>query len=198
MGVVLKVSWLAAATLCVVATFPVQAQTVADPVDETLFSAAKASMPELSFTPAPGEEGDYDKYYVFHRDDTDIAQAWGDIRECDALASGISYRVGNGEPYPGYFATQYGIGGVVGGLVGAALADVIHGSAKRRAIRRVNMRNCMGFKGYDRYGLPKTLWETFNFEEGNGRKDDAERNLSLMQQAIAASGPKPQGKALGI
>jgi hypothetical protein len=60
------------------------------------------------------------------------------------------------------------------------------------------MRNCMGFKGYARYGLSKALWETFNFEEGHGREGEATRNAALLKQARVASGEKPQQAAIEL
>jgi hypothetical protein len=155
-------------------------------------------MPDIAVVPTAQDAEDFDKYFYFHREATSFAEAWADISECDALSDGIAYRAGGAEPYPGYYATQYGIGGVIGGVIGAVAADLIYGSAERREIRRENMRNCMGFKGYERFGLPKAVWETFHFEEGNGRKPEDERTLALMQQALVASGPRPQGEALGI
>lgn len=156
---------------------------------------ATLTMPVLQFTETAGDVGDYDKYYYFHRDDVNFDQAYTDILECDALASGISY-------YPSVlgpgYVTQYGIGGVIGEALGLALNDAIHGSARRREIRRINMRNCMGFKGYDRYGLKKDLWKEFNFEEGLGREEEASRRLALAVQALVASGPKPKAKVLEI
>lgn len=153
-------------------------------------------MPRLDFTPTARDASDYEKYFFFHRADTDFEQAYADITECDALSSGISYYSGDGEPYPGYYATQYGIGGAIGGVLGSVLADAIHGSALRRKVRRINMRNCMGFKGYQRYGLSKELWLEFNFEGGNGRKRDDVREAALLKQAKAASGPQPTAKAI--
>ena len=155
---------------------------------------ASVSMPRVAFQAKPEDTRTFDKYFFFHREGTSFAEAYVDIKECDALASGISYRAG----VPSYYYGQYGIGGAIGGAIGSALADAIHGSAQRRNIRRVNMRNCMGFKGYDRYGLSKPLWDVFNFEEGLGRKADAVRERALQQQARVASGPKPQQRPLGI
>jgi hypothetical protein len=157
---------------------------------------AAVAMPALEFTETPDDAANYEKYFYFHRAATSFAEAYADITECDALASGISAYVGSAEPYPGYYGTQYGIGGVIGGVVGAALADAIHGSALRRKIRRINMRNCMSFKGYQRYGLAKPLWETFNFEEGNGRKRDDVREAALLKQARVASGPVPASRVI--
>jgi hypothetical protein len=159
------------------------------------FTAAEVEavpMPALAFTVTPQIAGDFDKYYYFHREGVSFDEAFADISECDRMSSGLAAYTGSSEPYPGYYASQYGIGGAIGGAIGEVFADMLHGSAARRAMRRVNMRNCMGYKGYQRYGLAKDLWEVFNFEEGNGRKDDDIRTAKLMQQAKVASGPKPQ------
>lgn len=168
-------------------------------VKEKRFSAAEVAAiatPDLTSSAADGDAADFDKYFYFHRPDTGFDEAFADINECDALASGISYYRASSEPYPGYFANQYGIGGAIGGALGAALADAIFGSAERRKVRRINMRNCMGFKGYQRYGLGKDIWKEFNFEEGGGREDEKIRAASLLQQARVASGPTPLQKAI--
>jgi hypothetical protein len=90
------------------------------------------------------------------------------------------------------------VGGVIGSALGAALADAISGSAERRRLRRITIRNCMGFKQYQRYGLSHALWSEFNFEEGNGRKKESVRNDALARQALVASGPAPQGRDIGL
>jgi hypothetical protein len=59
------------------------------------------------------------------------------------------------------------------------------------------MRRCMGFKGYQRYGLPKAIWTQFNFEEGFGDLADSKREVFLRQQAKVASLVTPAGEALG-
>jgi hypothetical protein len=153
-------------------------------------------VPDLNFSPKPEDVKAFGKYYYFQRNDTTFNQALADINECDALASGISYFRGSNEPYAGYYVTQYGIGGGIGGVVGGALADAIFGSATRRAVRRINMRNCMGFKGYQRFGVSKSIWIQFNFEEGGGREDEDTRRTALLKQARIASGPKPKQEPL--
>ncbi len=157
---------------------------------------AAVAMPRLSFTSTPEVVKDYEKYFYFHRPDTSFDLAFADITECDALSSGISYYADSSAAVNGAMA-QYGVAaGAIGGAIGSAFADLIAGSAERRKIRRTNWRNCMGFKGYSRYGLAKDQWEGFNFEEGNGRKPEAERNRDLMVQARVASGPKPEQEVL--
>lgn len=166
-----------------------------DAVKTTNADAALVRMPELSFTPSGDEAGDFDKYYFFHRPDTDFATAYADIAECDGnardLQSNIAYQ---DAPYP-YTGT---VAGAAGGLLGNLLAQAIAGSAEKRRLRRVNMRTCMNFKGYDRYGLSKSVWSEFNFEEGLSEADEARRERCLKQQALAASAGKPSGKVLGL
>lgn len=156
------------------------------------------TMPVLTFLPTPADEADYDKYFYFHRPATDYATAYADIRECDALSSGSSIYMGNSSNMAGAMA-QYGLlGGAVGGAIGGAIADAIFGSAARRQQRRINTRNCMSFKGYQRYPLTGELWKKFNFEEGNGRKKEGVRDDALELQALVASGPQPTTQELGI
>lgn len=170
--------------LAVLAAWPAIAQ---NPV-ETMPDPATIPLPELAFTPDPEAEANYDKYYYFHRADTDFRTAYADILECDGYARGLTFRVNQPLYYP-YAAT---IGGAIGGAIGNVMADAIYGSAERRRQRRVNMRTCMGFKGYRIYGLPKRLWEPFNFEEGNQLVAENERLRLLQIQARVASGPVPQ------
>lgn len=157
---------------------------------------AAVAMPRLSFTAKPEDAQNFDKYYVFHRPDTDFATAYADICECDGYArglqSGITYQQA-AYPY------TYTMAGAVGSAIGNALAAAIFGSAEKRRLRRVNMRQCMNFKGYQRYGLPKSLWTEFNFEEGLSGVGETDRRRYLMQQAAVASAPqKPQGEGLGL
>jgi hypothetical protein len=153
---------------------------------------AKIPLPDLKFTETQADIDTYEKYFYFHREGTSFDEAYADIKECDALASGIRYYGGQTNAYYG----QYGAAGALGGAIGNALADAIFGSAQRRKIRRINLRNCMGYKEYQRYGLEHERWLTFNFEEGNGREKDATREPALLKQARVASGPKPQHKVL--
>jgi len=150
---------------------------------------AGVPMPSLAFRPNAEDVRNYDKYFYFHRADTDFATAYSDLQECDGYARGLSYRAGGGPvPYP-YAGT---IGGAVGGLIGSVLVDAIWGSAERRRLRRLNMRTCMSFKGYSTYGLRKSLWQEFNFDEGNTQVPEDRRQRLLQMQARVASGPTPQ------
>jgi hypothetical protein len=169
-------------------------ETVAMPSADEQIDVAAINLPALAFAPDPDSAKDFDKYYYFHRADTDFRAALADIRDCDGLSRGLSSPYGNASvPYP-YAGTM---AGAVGGAIGNLMVAAIFGSAQKRAARRVNMRRCMFFKGYQRYGLPKNVWEKFNFEEGLSTVEEKKRQAYLMQQAKAASGDRPRTEALG-
>ena len=145
-------------------------------------------LPDLAFEPDEEDVRNYDKYFYFHRADTDFETAYADLQECDAHARGFTYYAGTTVPI-----YQFGVlGGALGGAIGSVMADAIWGSAERRRMRRVNMRVCMGFKGYRTYGLPKDLWQQFNFDEGLTQVEERRRQRLLQIQARVASGPTPE------
>lgn len=187
---------LRCAALALLVSLPaaVQAQAIKSEPELRLFSAAEVQaveMPNLSFAPDPLIAADFDKYFFFHRDSTEFSQAYADVTECDSLASGINFYLGANDALIGNSIAQYGAAGAVGGVIGGLVADAIFGSAERRRIKRVNVRNCMFYKGYDRYGLEKELWQGFHFEEGLSRENAKDREAALLKQARVASGPKP-------
>lgn len=155
------------------------------------------AMPDITYTPDATIAADFDKYFFFHREGTDFSTAYADIIECDSLASGINFYMGADSAAIASAMSQYGaLAGGIGGAIGGLMADAIFGSAERRRIKRINLRNCMFFKGYDRYGLEKDLWQTFHFEEGLSRENAKDREAALLKQARIASGPKPQYEVL--
>jgi hypothetical protein len=166
-----------AAALCVVPPAFAQDAPAAAPA---AVDPATIEMPNLAFTPTRQDEGNYDKYFYFNRAETNFATAYEDLQECDGYARGLTFRVSGG-----------GYHGALGNVMADGIADAIHGSAERRRQRRSIMRTCMRFKGYLVYGLRKSIWETFNFEEGNRRIEEGERQRLLQIQARVASGPQP-------
>lgn len=176
------------------------AQAIKTEPEMKIFTAAEieaVAMPDLAFTADPATAADFDKYFFFHREGTDFSQAYADITECDSLASGINFYMGADSGAIAGAMANYGVlAGGIGGAIGGLMADAIFGSAERRRIKRVNVRNCMFFKGYDRYGLEKDLWQAFHFEEGLSRENAADREAALLKQARVASGPKPQTEVL--
>ncbi len=190
------------AVLAVLASLPVavQAQAIKTEPPMKVFTAAEieaVEMPKLDYTPDPTVAADFDKYFFFHRPDTSFDQAYADITECDSLASGINFYMGADSAAISSAMSQYGmLAGGIGGALGGLMADAIFGSAERRRIKRINLRNCMFYKGYDRYGLEKELWQAFHFEEGLSRENAKDREAALLKQARVASGPKPQFEVL--
>jgi hypothetical protein len=155
---------------------------------------ASIEVPKIAGVTSAADEADFDKYFYFHRANTTFEQALADIRECDGYARGLA------SPY-GYQETPYPYAGTMAGAVGGAIANVlvaaIFGSAELRKARRSNMRRCMNYKGYDRYGLNKDVWQQFNFEEGLSSVKEDERQLKLAKQAKVASLIQPEGRILG-
>lgn len=197
---ILAASAMLAAATPAVAQDTAEATTARKPANDAEWRAwmpeeAAISMPALVFAESPEDATNYQKYYYFHRPDTSFADALADIRQCDEFARGLYG--GDYYPNPAYTAL-YGVGGALGGAIGGAMAQAIYGSAEERRKRRVNMRRCMSFKGYQRYGLSKDLWQEFNFEEGNREVPEAERQRMLAMQAKVASGPLPSTKGLGL
>lgn len=156
---------------------------------------ATVPMPKLDFVSTPLIEADFDKYFFFNRADTTFEEALADLRDCDGFARGLSSGYKYQEaPYP----YTYTAAGVAGGVIANVMIAAIFGSAEKRRLRRVNMRRCMGYRGYARFGLEKDLWQEFHFEEGFSAEGEDKRQAMLAQQAKVASGPRPAGKELGL
>jgi hypothetical protein len=168
------------------------ATPAAAPAPEAAIDPATVPMPNLTFTPDAEVVRNYGKYFFFHREGTDFATAYADLRECDGYARGLAFRVGGASYMPVPAGLAGGIGAGIGGAVGSALADAIFGSAERRLQRRIIMRTCMGYKAYSTFGLPRDQWLLFNFDEGNKSPPEEVRQHMLLRQARAASGPRPQ------
>lgn len=153
---------------------------------EWMPDASTLSMPVLDFDASENDTDNFHKYYYFYRPEIGFEAALADLRTCDELARGLSR------------GTYASIASASGGMLGGMLADAVHGSAEARRKRRVNMRRCMFYKGYQRHGISKVLWEEFNFEEGNANIEESDRQNMLAQQALVASGSKPSSKELGL
>jgi hypothetical protein len=195
----MKLLHFAALPLLALMPAALQAQAIKSEPPMKVFTAAEVEaveMPNLAYKPDPLIAADFDKYFFFHRADTDFSQAYADITECDSLASGIDFYMGADGAAIGSAVAQYGLAGGIGGAIGGLMADAIFGSAERRRIKRINVRNCMYYKGYDRYGLEKDLWQAFHFEEGLSRENAKDREAALLKQARVASGSKPQFEVL--
>lgn len=150
---------------------------------------ARLAPQEMAFAETPAMVKDYDKYFYFHRQSTSFVEALTDLRECDARARGI---------WQGKTARGEAPGRTAYGLVGDLANALIFVPAQDRLFRRANLRRCMSFKGYARYGLPKALWESFNLQHIETATPERDIQMSLARQALVASGPQPTSRALGL
>ncbi len=160
---------------------------------------ASVPMPDIAFVPTEADRADFDKYFFFHRSDTDFATAYADLDECDNYAAGrptgpqmdMSYLLAmQNQAMAQYGAAAGAAGGLIGGMIVGAIVDA-QMAAQRRKLRRGIMRHCMAFKGYSAFGLSKAKWTTFNFEEGWSAEAEDSRMHYLRLQAKVASGPRP-------
>jgi hypothetical protein len=189
----MKLGVIAVALAC--ASTPALAQNATAPQTDTEWRAwvpdpASVTTPDLSFAESEEDIKNYDKYFYFHREDTGFLEALGDIRECDARARKM-WQADAVDKREDLTASAYG-------LVGAAAQELIFGPAQDRLFRRANMRRCMFYKGYSRYGLAKLNWEAFNFQHVDRDWTEADIQATLVRQALVASGPAPRAKELGL
>lgn len=192
----LKVTLLCAAVLAASAAQAAEGDLSASPFPQIPVEASEVSaleLPKLDYKATPEDANNYDKYYFFHRTGTDVKTAYADISECDGYARGLNSGFkGADVPYP-YAGT---LAGAAGGAIANAMMAAIFVPGEKRRMRRVNMRQCMGFKGYQRYGLSKDRWVGFNFEEGTGEEKEETRTNALRLQALVAATAKPTGEVL--
>jgi len=150
--------------------------------------------PELAFEETRRTISNYHKYFYFHREGTEFAVAYSDIRECDLRARGLwqadaVYGLPKEravDPNDTFLAAVSSP--LVSGLVAALAAP-----ADARRERRFGLRRCMFFKGYSRYGLSRKVFDRFNYEATDDELTEVEP-----QQAIVASGERPEAESLGL
>ena len=191
---------LAGLALALVAPVAAAAQPAPDKAD-----AAAIAVPDLRFQPTESDQRDFGKYFYFHKPGVSFEAARADLTECRGYSQNLglfpkipanvpinanfieqtyedppgNLRVAEVDPYtiPGaiaYTVVEAGIG-----------ALVIPGEINKRVV--ANMRKCMGFKAYKRYGLSRDLWRQLN----QGGLEQA-----LLMQAKIASGPEPTQDSL--
>ncbi|HEX6375351.1 MAG TPA: hypothetical protein VFZ91_06485 [Allosphingosinicella sp.] len=143
----------------------------------------------LSFRPAPGSETRFLRHVYFHKPGIRLETARADIAECRSYAgSAILYpQVPARIPVEADAVAPEALGG--GGMTPlvAQAALGIFGGPEQRKIAAANMRKCMGFKGYRRYGLSEPLWEWLN---------DRDPSQAVERQARVAAGPAPAAPGL--
>ncbi len=172
-------------------TVPAAAPALPDP--------ATITVPDVSPSHDPKVRSEGYKFYYFHNPSVSFAEAYQDLAECRAhLATGGAAAVPGfipwdqahrrklyqGSPFVPYSPSL--LGAAVGGLVTAGLAAIIAPKMERGG-RSNKMRRCMGTRGYVRYAIPESAFETLNKGE--------EAQLIAMQAKLA-SGPRPEDEAV--
>ena len=140
----------------------------------------------LAYRPADGET--FARHFFFHRPGVALEEARADLAECRSYAADAMLwpREPDSMPPDPKLLPPDVSGGPLGPVVGG-LAFGLFAGGERAKIAATNMRKCMGFKGYDRYGLGEALWKQLNA----GTAEEA-----LLRQARLASGPPPSGRKL--
>jgi hypothetical protein len=144
-------------------------------------------IPDLAFAKNSSDAADFDGYFYFHKVGVRFEIARSDFLECFAYSVDLkpyypwpTFVPYGGDPQPSreinYGPTPYG---VVGGFVAAFVNDSVV-----RIFANANWRNCMGYKGYIRYGTSRAIWKSIN-------TGDPPEIITRM--ALIASGPTPKG-----
>ncbi len=154
----------------------------------------KVTLPNLDAPLDAHDAAGFETYFYFHKQGVDYPTALADIQECDSYSSALrpmtalpAFVPMGGAPRPDETTRKalvnvwFAWGPVGLGIVAIALDNV------RSAAQRANIRRCMGFRGYQRYGTSRSAWKELN------KGSDGEIEASL---ALIASGPQPQSKAL--
>ena len=127
-------------------------------------SAVAAPLPATiqSYQPGRGDAGDFWRYFFFWKGGVTPEAARADLLECGTYAHSpvLWARIPERMPVDGGVQGPNGTEGGYG-LVGAAAFSLFEGAQVRR-ITLANLRRCMGFKGYRRYGLSAALWRPLN------------------------------------
>ena len=182
---------LTAALIC--APLSAAAQEAA-PAAAAMPDPATVTVPDLAFKPTRRDIRNYDSYFYFSKPGIGYEKAFADIMECRSYSQVFQFMLQTpdfvpwgSEPYEADMSKQYGNAAFQFGLIGVGVfgfaMDIVSGYDKNS-----NMRRCMGYKGYKRYGTAYSVWR--QIDKG---KDEAPKIARL---ALIASGPAPLGEAV--
>lgn len=185
----MKRLYLAAALICASRMGAAAAQD-AGPI--VMPDPATITVPDLAFKPTRGDIRNYDSYFYFNKPGVGYEKAFADIMECRSYSQVFSFMpptpdfvpLGS-EPYAADMSDKYANAALGFGLIGVGVLgfamDILSDYDKNS-----NMRRCMGYKGYKRYGTAYAVWR--QIDKG---KDEAPKIARL---ALIASGPSPLGE----
>lgn len=174
-------------------------QTVIKPLERP--DPATVKVPALPLTIGPKERIDADSYFYFHKDGVSYETAFADLEQCRlyagsarqftlppkfvALGTNVITREFDRTDHMQWYYQQYGM---VGGMTASIMAAIIVPMVDEDN-RNATMRRCMGYKGYQRYGLSSKAYKQIDSDS------PAEKTARL---ALLASGPKPQTAEAGL
>jgi len=160
---------------------------------------ATITVPDVSPSSDPKIRSEGYKFYYFHNPAVTFAEAYQDLTECRAhLAFGGIQMVPGFIPWDEKHrrkvrqsAGMVVVGpsmltAVVGSMVTAGLAAIMLPKMERGA-RSNKMRRCMGTRGYVRYAISQSAFDTLN---------EGEEAQLIAMQAKLASSPKPQDEVV--
>ncbi len=143
--------------LCLLATLyctPSDSQTDA-PVDPS-----SVTVPDLSFQPTARDIEGYDRHFYFHKPGITVQTALVDIKDCSLFSSRLTpmgriprFAPLDAEPPsrgPSAAWNVFPMYGPIGVVIVAFAMDEI-----ASAVKSGNLRRCMGYKGYQRFGTSK-------------------------------------------
>jgi len=132
---------------------------------------ASAPLPAISFETSEQDIKRFSRYFISHKPGVSPEKARADIDECLRYAMGANEMgIQMFPPIPDFVpleeANSYQDGvpkahsgqyGLVGDVMAALIVPGVN-----RAIAQSNVRRCMGYKNYDRYGISKEAWKALN------------------------------------
>lgn len=146
---------------------------------------ATVGVPDIRFTGTAGDNGR--KYFFFWKAGVSFDRAMADLSECYGYTvRGEQYLPfafdlhGAPKPEPGAKPPPRPTGNGSYGLIGVAIGSLM---GSEFVANQHRLRMCMGFKKYNRFGMPKPVFEEIM---GGG----IER--AIIVWAKVASGPKPE------
>lgn len=158
---------------------------------DTVPVSDSAVIPDLRATER--DASGFDDYYFFHKPGVRLERAKADLTQCYSyyantnlfLPAPVHVPYGD-EPSPANGDQYWIFRGHFGGLVGMVLID-IEGDSDKRHWGNINLRRCMMYKGYKRYGTSKSAGKQL----AAGSMEDV-----INRYAAIASGPAPAGEAI--
>jgi hypothetical protein len=165
----------------------------ASAADATPVDPSTVVVPDLTLAAGFNDADAFDSYFYFHKPGVRYADALADLTECTGYSASLAPMapvppfapIGIDIAPPGHLQI-YLNAFVMYGLVGVAILSIVQDNMASGNARG-NLRLCMSYKGYQRYGLTRALWKVVNAGPDG---------VVTARLALIASGPAPTAEAL--